>query len=383
MGEPDDLDAPLRGGPRQAPRRRSPLGLAAAFLFLAAISVGAFLLLVDDPLGGEPVATASIERRLGPTSAPAAKAPPPAPAMRDGVPVVDPGDPMPSSGPVIIRVPGADGSAPSGAGAGPGEPIPALLEESEFGRLPRIAPDGTRASDRYARAALAVDGPRVAILLAGLGLDDATTAAAIGYLPAEATLGLAADAPDLAKHLSEARASGRETVLLVPLEGFGTATNPRTLLTGLPPEANLARLRTSMGRAVGYVGLAGVGGAKFAASEAALAPMLVEIGRRGLVFVDAGADPKSLVGRIAADIGLAAASADIVLGPLEDGTAIDAGLADLERLARERGRALLVASPAAVDRIAAWTAGLSARGVTLVPVSALTLPHGAALAGAR
>ena len=63
----------------------------------------------------------------------------------------------------------------------------------------------------------------------------------------------------------------------------------------------------------------------------------------------------------------------------EAGTAadIDDKLAQLARLARERGGALGFASaarPVTVQRLAAWANGLAADGLTLAPVSALVQP---------
>jgi polysaccharide deacetylase 2 family uncharacterized protein YibQ len=48
-------------------------------------------------------------------------------------------------------------------------------------------------------------------------------------------------------------------------------------------------------------------------------------------------------------------------------------LTRLEALARRQGGAIGVAAalPASVERIARWSAGLEARGVALVPVSAM------------
>jgi polysaccharide deacetylase 2 family uncharacterized protein YibQ len=57
---------------------------------------------------------------------------------------------------------------------------------------------------------------------------------------------------------------------------------------------------------------------------------------------------------------------------------IDQRLAELERIARERGAALGLsgASPLAVERLAAWAAGVEARGFALAPASALASPQG-------
>jgi uncharacterized protein len=55
--------------------------------------------------------------------------------------------------------------------------------------------------------------------------------------------------------------------------------------------------------------------------------------------------------------------------------AIDAALARLEAIARERGSAIGMATalPVSIDRIAHWTKAAHGRGIILVPVSALAI----------
>ena len=56
---------------------------------------------------------------------------------------------------------------------------------------------------------------------------------------------------------------------------------------------------------------------------------------------------------------------------------IDQRLAALERLATERGKAIGLAGPpkpVMLERIAVWANGLAARGVTLVPLTAIPGP---------
>ena len=61
----------------------------------------------------------------------------------------------------------------------------------------------------------------------------------------------------------------------------------------------------------------------------------------------------------------------------ESPTQIDQNLAELERIARDKGSALGLAGapqPLTVQRITAWANGLIDRGVVLAPVSALAVP---------
>ena len=70
-------------------------------------------------------------------------------------------------------------------------------------------------------------------------------------------------------------------------------------------------------------------------------------------------------------------SVDLVMDDPATRPEIDAKLAQLEQIARERGSALgLVGAvrPVTMDRVTAWANGLAARGFVLAPVSALAQP---------
>lgn len=398
----DELQKPLKA--RLDARRRTPRLDGVALLALvvggAIAVVGLWALLVKDPLGGEPVATASIERRAPERpAAPAVPAPTvpdahraaveqgdaPKPMSRDGVPVVRPGEPMPKAGPVIIRVPGADDDQPARvaappAGSDPGEIQTAMLEDSRYGKLPRIAADGRRPLDVYGRRAAAAAGPRIALVVGGLGIGKEATAAALKSLPKEVAFAFSPYAADVGEMMAEARKGGHEVLLQAPMEPFAYPQNdpgPQTLLTSLPAAANLERLRWALGRSTGYVGVAPLAGARFLQADDALAPVFTELARRGLMFV-APAARETRFGEVAERSGLPAAAPAMIVDQTPDGAAIDAALADLERAAKANGVAVGWAgsSPLTLKRIEAWRAGLAARGVTLSPVTAALKPQG-------
>jgi polysaccharide deacetylase 2 family uncharacterized protein YibQ len=71
------------------------------------------------------------------------------------------------------------------------------------------------------------------------------------------------------------------------------------------------------------------------------------------------------------------AAVSIVVDDPPDRASIDAKLLLLEQRARDGEKVLGLAGPVrpvTVERIAAWARGLSGRGITLVPVSALVQP---------
>lgn len=353
--------------------------LAIAVAVLAG-GVALWLGTVHHPLGGEPAAVAEIEQTLPPPPKTAAKTET-ADAAAAAALAASPAPP--ANGPLIIKVP-RPGTGGSSAALAPAGPQPALLEDSKYGPLPRIADDGRRPAEIYARKAGAVpDGmPRIAILVGGLGVGSAATQAAIDKLPPEVSLGFAPYGEDLQQWADEARAHGHETVMQVPMEPFDFPNNdpgPQTLLTTLPTPANLKRLYWSMGRIAGYVGLSNFMGAKFTADSDALRPVLTEAAHRGLLFIDDGASPRSLVTQLAPGLGLAAARSAVTIDAVPTPDAIDAALVTLEALARRDGSAIGVAGPTPVtlERIVKWAATLKSRGIALVPVSALAARPGA------
>ena len=402
----NDLTLPLGVEEKKPVRRfaRIPFGRIGIGLgVLAFAGLAAWLALVDDPLGGEPMAVAVIEPVKPPAEpahaaveAPkdvhaaadpqAAVPPPPAgPAgggeARDegGVNVVRGFAPLPENG-VIIKAPdntaGGDGKL---AAVDSG-----LVERSKQGMLPKIGADGARPADVYARpvimpASLKGTPPRIAILVGGMGISQNGTAEAISKLPASVTLAFAPYGTDLDRVVQRARSDGHEVMLQAPMEPFDYPNNdpgPQTLIAADPPEQNLERLHWQMSRFGGYVGVTNYMGAKFTASETALGPILKDIASRGLIYADDGTSPRSLVDQLGKPVGLASSKADIIIDATPTASAIDGALAKLEQMAREKGSAFGVATglPVTVTRIADWSRRLEQRGILLVPVSALAKP---------
>jgi polysaccharide deacetylase 2 family uncharacterized protein YibQ len=149
---------------------------------------------------------------------------------------------------------------------------------------------------------------------------------------------------------------------------------PQALLTGASGAQNQRRLDWALTRISGYVGATGalgtLRGERFAGSSEQMAPVLRAIGSRGLLYVDprpGAAGPAGVWGR----------SVDLVVDDPATRPEIDAKLAQLEQIARERGSALgLVGAvrPVTMDRVTAWASGLAPRGFVLAPVSAVAQP---------
>jgi uncharacterized protein len=258
-------------------------------------------------------------------------------------------------------------------------PAEELAEDSDFGVLPKIGPNGERPMDAYARPADPEPGARrIAIVVGGVGIGQDGTDAAIEKLPGTITLALAPYGQDLPQTVARARAAGHEVLLQIPLEPYGYPNNdpgPHTLTVAASEDENIERLHWLMGRATTYVGVANYLGARFTSDEAALEPVMTEIGDRGLLYFDDGSSGMSRADRLAKGR-TPFIRADAVVDAETEASAIDARLAEIEAIARQRGYAIAAATafPVSIDRIAEFVKTSAERGIEIVPLTALVDP---------
>ena len=396
----DDLSAPLG---QDRPRKRrirlpftAPQAIA-AMLALFLLTFAGFALFNRDPLGGEPI----VKIAYDPATLPAEKAakpstnatvPPSSAAVTDTshgqrtVTIIDG-----SSGKRHDMVIGGDSAPPATSEAAPATPPaaqsstainPKLLEKSRYGMIP-VAADGLKPYQAYAagtdlQRAQAATMPSIAIVITGLGVGAAKTSDAIAKLPAAVTLAFTPYGSDPGTLVERARAQKHEVLLQVPMEPFNYPDNdpgPQTLLTTQTPEQNIDRLAWHMSRFQGYVGLANFMGSRFVVTDAAMQPIIKEAAKRGLVWLDDGAAPRSVAGALADAQTMPFAKADAIIDTVPNAAEIDKALAALETIARQHGKAVGVASalPVSIAHIANWAKGLESRGLLLVPLTTVMM----------
>jgi polysaccharide deacetylase 2 family uncharacterized protein YibQ len=394
---PDDLNAPLGQGVKKSKWPKLPLGapqILAGLLGLCGLVVVGWALFVTDPLGGEPVAvvaTPAVATGVG--AGEGAQH-----AHHDGldakavVKLPTAGGGNTDTGNTVTIIDGSSGHrqevilpGPSSAPHGPAKKSePAthvdkhLLEMTPQGALPKIGPDGMHAYTRYAQRGGEREGARIGVVVGGIGIGTAATAAAFAKLPAPVTFALAPYGAGLQQLADRARAQGHEVLLQVPMEPFDYPNNdpgPRTLLTSLTADQNIERLHWLMSRFQGYVGLIGYMDTKFATSEPALTPVMREAAKRGLLYVDDGTAQRSVAAQLAGGNGVPFAKASIVLDAVPTPVEINRALARLELAAHDHGAAVGFASaqPAAIAAIAAWAKTVASRGFVLVPITAIAV----------
>jgi polysaccharide deacetylase 2 family uncharacterized protein YibQ len=263
------------------------------------------------------------------------------------------------------------------------DPDPAMLEPLARDTklmLPRISIDSRAPMRVYAGGFdPSTLRPRVGLLIAGVGMSEADSLAAIKNLPAGVTLAITPSTADLGRLLAAARSNEHEYLLSVPMEPLGYPVNDpddrSALMTSISPAENMERLYTILGRLTGYAGvtnaLGPMRGERLAGVADQFEPVLQEVASRGLFFLDARTGQGPLPHAWSRSV-------DLVLDdePL-NATALDQRLDLLTHLALDKGSALGVVftpRPVTVDRVAAWANTLGAKGLALAPASALMLP---------
>ncbi len=275
---------------------------------------------------------------------------------------------------VELAVPGAAPASPPSVAA---TADLVAIEPAATRTRPRTGADGRPSWQVHARAFdPGDDRPRLAVIVTGLGLKASATEAAIVGLPGAVTLAFSPYAEAGDRWATLGRRHGHEVLVSLPLESadfpFEDA-GPHALVTTAPPEENLRRLEFVLGRVPDPVGVIGLMGSRFAADQDRVRPVLEVLHGRGLMYVDGTDGTERTAARLAAEIGLPRAIADLTLDEDPSGDAIDRQLARLEAIARERAVAVAIARPYPVtlDRLAAWAETLAERDLVLAPVTAV------------
>ncbi|MFN4282297.1 MAG: divergent polysaccharide deacetylase family protein [Alphaproteobacteria bacterium] len=389
MTDEPDFDAPAVGSRpptrrHPAPPPRKPWGVISALLVGGLLLAGLLGVVGWLATSYAPPPPPAVSIAIAPPAAPqtrpetppapeppAAEAPAPPAAPPQPAPAPIPAPPAPSTAIPETRVP-----VPTLEGLVP-VPDNALVERAPDGPLPRIGDDGRKPWQVYARPFDPADKrPRVALIISGLGQSSAATEAAIQRLPGGVTLAFTAYARNLQQWVSLSRAAGHEVLLTLPMEPVGYPANdpgPYTLLSDLSEAANRARLHWLMSRFTGYVGVVNLMGSRFTTEPGPLQPVLAELNRRGLLFVDSRSSLSSVAGKMAGEMKLPRAINNRFIDTKAARDEIDRQLEELEKIARSEGAALGIGAPypVTIERVARWTQELDAKGIALAPVSAV------------
>jgi polysaccharide deacetylase 2 family uncharacterized protein YibQ len=391
----DELRQPLRKRSlweRLWAKRPSAFAAAAATLAVLFVGGGVWVSRIPHPFAGEPVVTAAIPPLQDITTSSTAPADTPAAAQGQASSEA-PEDVIDENAGIAASDDGSDPGAASGRPAYQDEaaiivapnrplkpaPIAAVSEDGPDGPLPRVSDRGKKPFDVYSQVtplAVTTSGrPKITLILGGMGLNARLTDKAIRELPGDITFGFAPYGDNLQAQVNKARARGHEIMLQVPMEPIGYPGNnpgPKTLLSDASPADNLSALRWHMSRFAGYTGITNYMGAKFLVSEPAVTPMMKEIKKRGLVYLEDATVNLTLSPKVVQQVNLPMRRAALVIDAEPTADAIAEALDRLEQEAIRNGSAIGSGSglEVTIDTVAEWARGLQDKGILLVPVSA-------------
>lgn len=264
----------------------------------------------------------------------------------------------------------------------PFRPIPTqaivdLLEMSDHGPLPVIAPDGRRSFEIY--SAMPIQAPeagKIAIVVTDMGKISRVTRRALTDMPENTTFAFSPLGQGINGWAEQARRAGHETLLMIPMEPANYPQDdpgPLTLLAAQTPSQNLNLMHASMAKLTGYLGIINNKGSRFTAARESMRPMMQELADRGLMYLDSQSSQYSTGPELARDMGVPIAinSRPGFLDEELSAAVISERLDELEKIATRDGFAVGVIRPypVSIEAIRSWAAGLEARGSVLAPIS--------------
>ncbi|MDB5490295.1 MAG: putative periplasmic protein [Micavibrio sp.] len=222
------------------------------------------------------------------------------------------------------------------------------------------------------------DKPRVALIIDDMGLDVKHSRMAMD-LPGPLTLSFMPYAKNLRAQTSYAISNGHELMVHVPMqpENAKLDAGPKVLKVGQTPEQFGRILNDDLDSFGGYVGINNHMGSKMTQDHAGMALLMTELKKRGLLFVDSKTIPASVAVDEAKKAGVPFAVREVFVDDEEARKPIEGALQHIEKLALSKGLAIAIAHPRAetVEALRAWLPTLKAKGIELVPVSAVvTVP---------
>lgn len=225
------------------------------------------------------------------------------------------------------------------------------------------------------------DKPRVALIIDDMGLDVKHSRETMN-LPGPLTMSFMPYAKNLRAQTSYAISKGHELMVHIPMqpENAKLDAGPKVLKVGQTPEQFIKILDDDLAAFGGYVGINNHMGSKMTQDHEGMALLMEELKKRGLLFVDSKTIATSVAADEAKKAGVPYAVRNVFVDDEEAKGPIDGALEHIEKLALSKGLAIAIAHPRAetVEALKAWLPTLKAKGIELVPVSAVvTVPTAA------
>ncbi|MEI7668934.1 MAG: divergent polysaccharide deacetylase family protein [Pseudomonadota bacterium] len=255
-------------------------------------------------------------------------------------------------------------------------PIASLIEQLNKFSLPITSADGTKAWKYYARPYNGKENkPVIAIIFTNLALSKNLTEETL-KLPHDFTLGFSPYASDSRKWATKAREEGFETIIDLPMqaENFPLSDpGPFGLMEDLSKEDNNNRLYNILSQLSVFVGVTASLDEKLTANNEFIKSYLLELKKRGILFIYLKNDKNKAIADLTKDYGLYTLGIDRIIDKEISISAIESELQMLTEIAKTNGYAIGVAHsyPPTLETLTKWSETLKSQGVDLAPVSAI------------
>lgn len=194
------------------------------------------------------------------------------------------------------------------------------------------------------------DRPRVAIIIDDLGYDHKIAAKFIS-LDAALTFAVLPHSPFQEKIANMAHASGKQTMLHLPMEPDkypSVNPGPGTLLSTMPPDELIAQLEDNLAAVPHIKGVNNHMGSKFTTASDQIHQVFSVLKQRGLFFVDSRTTSSTVCRPAARLFQLPFAQRDVFIDHFQKSDFIRKQLKELVRVARRNGQAVGIAHPHAI-----------------------------------
>ncbi|MBA2847833.1 divergent polysaccharide deacetylase family protein [Thermosulfuriphilus ammonigenes] len=187
--------------------------------------------------------------------------------------------------------------------------------------------------------------PEISIVIDDMGYNNGLDQAFID-LPYPLTFSFLPYGPHTQELARLAKAKGHEILLHLPMESSsGTPPGPGALYVYMDGQEIARILQEDLNRVPGVMGVNNHMGSRFTANPVKMRLLLLEIKRRGLIFLDSRTTAETVGYRLARELGIPSAERRVFLDHTVNKKAIRHELKRLIVLARSEGKAVAIGHP--------------------------------------
>lgn len=215
---------------------------------------------------------------------------------------------------------------------------------------------------------------KVAIVIDDLGMDIKRSRRVMD-LPAPVTLAFLPYGTKTREFAKIGKEKGHHLIIHTPMQAVDLRQNigPMGLKANMNGEAFDSSFNKILQSFDGYEGINNHMGSLLTQDEAAMTRLMGMLKAHDLYFLDSRTIGNSVATKAARRAGVPYASRDVFLDHVDSRDFVDKALLQTERMALKRGSAIAIGHPkdATIAGLKAWIPTLAAKGIELVPVSAL------------